>query len=679
MFLSLECKAFPGKTFNIICHPNDSVARVRANVLHILSNLGISNVPFRLRFNGEYLKDTLTLSSYGISDLNASMFRLELCADPDTQAVHNKSRAEYLRFQAENSESGFSQRLSLTPRTLVRAGSEALLSKRVRNAQNGKTAVYTELEKSRVQSHKLPGQAQLVNMTAESIRTIQDVSALEQAQRARSLRINPVIVGLNKEKKWFTNRQWLLRVTHGCFWAVLILALLAFITTVWYVGVWTFLFAVLAIRTQPTFSMVGGFMKPTTKPEIWWMDVVTFLAIVTVAGQAFSAFLELGSILDCDGGSALECPEALWSAGVLLSLLIVAFPMVLLLLSLRRNLRRNAGDLLERILVRANDPVALVAAGRREAPEERRAAALEMGALAAVGNVNRGKLLQAGSIPMLMMLAVTDDDTTREYAAEALATLLQSPEAVEAFVKEGGLEVLFALLQDTVEQTIREGVEIVAHVLSYPSSRQVFIKKRGTQEVITLTRRLGMLSDLTASLLAEVLLELAIDSESRKSLAHQEVTEGLVELAVAHPDVAAVQCTTALQALELLACEKQDVVVMYHHRLFPRILELVESPGARRHLILAVNLLRLFALHPHSQHDTLRAPKLVTGLQMIVEGGDSSTFLAVGEICLAGLREAREMMVTEGIGMVVAYLLANSTADGPRKIASQCKRELAKA
>ena len=140
-----------------------------------------------------------------------------------------------------------------------------------------------------------------------------------------------------------------------------------------------------------------------------------------------------------------------------------------------------------------------MAAGRREEHEERRAAALEMGALAAVGHANRMRLLDAGCLQVLMMLGVTDDSTTREYAAEALATLLESPQAVEAFVKNGGLEVLFALLQDSDDQTVREAVGVVSHVLAYPDSRLAFVRKRGVQEVVTLTRRLGMLSDLTTS------------------------------------------------------------------------------------------------------------------------------------------------------------------------------------
>ena len=155
-----------------------------------------------------------------------------------------------------------------------------------------------------------------------------------------------------------------------------------------------------------------------------------------------------------------------------------------------------------------------------------------------------------------------------------------------------------------------------------------------------------------------------------------EVADGLVELATTSGDADAEHCTVALQALELLAAEKQDLVVVYHAKLATRLLQLAEAPGSRRHLACAANLLRLLVMHPHSQHDVLQCPGLVVGLQQIVESGDTTTFLAVGEICAAGLAAAKQHMVASGVENVVAYLLANSVADAPRRVAAQCRKQL---
>jgi hypothetical protein len=44
----------------------DTVARVRAQLLHILYELGKEDYQFRLRFKGQYLRDAFSVEDYGI-------------------------------------------------------------------------------------------------------------------------------------------------------------------------------------------------------------------------------------------------------------------------------------------------------------------------------------------------------------------------------------------------------------------------------------------------------------------------------------------------------------------------------------------------------------------------------------------------------------------------------------
>ena len=117
-------------------------------------------------------------------------------------------------------------------------------------------------------------------------------------------------------------------------------------------------------------------------------------------------------------------------------------------------------------------------------------------------------------------------------------------------------------------------------------------------------------------------------------------------------------------------------MVVYHGKLTTRLVELAEAPGGRQHLACAANLLRLLAMHPHSQRSVLSNPGLVVAMQQIVESGDTTCFLAVGEICATGLAAAKEQMVAAGVENVVAYLLANSVADAPRRVAAHCRKQL---
>lgn len=66
--------------------PKDTLARVRAHILHILYELGRGDHQFRLRFNGQYLKDGLTLEDYQIMD-NAVLKMVAMANDNDVRFI----------------------------------------------------------------------------------------------------------------------------------------------------------------------------------------------------------------------------------------------------------------------------------------------------------------------------------------------------------------------------------------------------------------------------------------------------------------------------------------------------------------------------------------------------------------------------------------------------------------
>ena len=56
------------KTFLVSVSPGDKVARIRAQLLHILYELGKDDHQFRLRYNGQIMRDAFLLSDYDITD-----------------------------------------------------------------------------------------------------------------------------------------------------------------------------------------------------------------------------------------------------------------------------------------------------------------------------------------------------------------------------------------------------------------------------------------------------------------------------------------------------------------------------------------------------------------------------------------------------------------------------------
>lgn len=56
------------KTFVSLVNPGDKIARIRAQMLHILNNIGRIDYQFRLYYKSQFLRDAFTLSDYNISD-----------------------------------------------------------------------------------------------------------------------------------------------------------------------------------------------------------------------------------------------------------------------------------------------------------------------------------------------------------------------------------------------------------------------------------------------------------------------------------------------------------------------------------------------------------------------------------------------------------------------------------
>ncbi|GFR79789.1 armadillo BTB arabidopsis protein [Elysia marginata] len=68
MIIYVQNKAFPHKTFVTSAKPRDKIARLRAQLLHILYELGKDDHLFRLRYKGQMLRDAFTLEDYEIGD-----------------------------------------------------------------------------------------------------------------------------------------------------------------------------------------------------------------------------------------------------------------------------------------------------------------------------------------------------------------------------------------------------------------------------------------------------------------------------------------------------------------------------------------------------------------------------------------------------------------------------------
>ncbi|WAR13742.1 VAC8-like protein [Mya arenaria] len=102
MIIYVESKAFPYKSFVTVVQPGDKVARVRAQMLHILYEIGREQYQFRLRYNGQYMRDAFSLDEYNI-EANAVIKMVPLSDDhkDDISDLRSMSSSLTMNFDPE--------------------------------------------------------------------------------------------------------------------------------------------------------------------------------------------------------------------------------------------------------------------------------------------------------------------------------------------------------------------------------------------------------------------------------------------------------------------------------------------------------------------------------------------------------------------------------------------------
>lgn len=68
MILYIHCRVLPLNTFVINAKANWTILRIRGYLLHKLYEVGHHKHPFRLRYKGQFLRDSLTLAESKIFD-----------------------------------------------------------------------------------------------------------------------------------------------------------------------------------------------------------------------------------------------------------------------------------------------------------------------------------------------------------------------------------------------------------------------------------------------------------------------------------------------------------------------------------------------------------------------------------------------------------------------------------
>ncbi|XP_065890206.1 uncharacterized protein [Dysidea avara] len=115
MLFYVESKLYPGRTMVLVCSRSDSVARAKALLLHILSEVTHKTDHFfRLKYRGEFMKDALSLQDYGVDDMSVvKMIPLYHSSQLDMANPVNPNKQDDIFVALDKEKVKFHHRVSL--------------------------------------------------------------------------------------------------------------------------------------------------------------------------------------------------------------------------------------------------------------------------------------------------------------------------------------------------------------------------------------------------------------------------------------------------------------------------------------------------------------------------------------------------------------------------------------
>ncbi|PIK49983.1 hypothetical protein BSL78_13135 [Apostichopus japonicus] len=526
MLLYIESSAFVVHTFIVQCTQTETLARVRAKLLHLLYDMGRENHQFRLRFKGQFLRDSYTLDDYRIGD-----------------------------------------------RCIVK------------------------------------------------------------------------MIPMSKRSEGSLYVSWLF-------------VLFAFFTTYWYAGIWNFIVTLYAVLRCPTYTHRGGFVGTSS---LWPRRFMIIFAVLMLLNWGATVALTVLSFLSIFQFDCVDNPDTASSTtnscssqyvGHIYSMVffvihaIYLFGVCTTALTLLKNFGFLVGDYLEKYLVITRDVEKVIQAARSSRVKEQRTAAFELATLSTTGDDSKFRIVAEGGLEVLISLGLSRDESTQEYATEAMAELLTVPAIQDQFVEAGGVTTLSTILHSQNKRLVQEAATALSYIVAdSDENKQVVAAERGLEDLSHAAKN-G--SEVTQRCIAGIFLDLAFSPEIRSQMASMNSpTSALVTLCSSgDPET----LRLSLQTLELIAIESPDVI-LYHEDLLEHLLNVTKLSLDASIYLLAGKIILYFAESPDSCTQLLAKENLKDTLMRFVKTDDATLQKVVCKIILCMLEEKVLMLRAKEQGL----------------------------
>nr|XP_039254677.1 uncharacterized protein LOC120331634 isoform X1 [Styela clava] len=498
MLLYIENKAYPLKTFVVLCQPSDTVARVRAQLLHSLYEIGHSNHQFRLRHKGNYMRDAYTLEEYKI--LNNAVIKMVPLNDISDW---NKD----MRFHQSNKSK--MEKLNVEDLVQVALKSEVhLLNNREKTLGVFKTILMMQiillfLSLFTVYWYFFFAYAVVLFIAYTFCPTFTRIGGW---------------VGKNSVR----SKEFMI------VFGVLTLAMMG-------VGIALFTLIVIDLKSSS---------YPTARCS---QNVASCFSSAqnTIEEGVCYAYQK-------------QCYErSVWTAvyfclEILIMLINSIFSWILF-----SNFKFNVGDRIEYYLMQMRELNQILEAAKVGTTSEKRNAAFELATLATSGDDNKFQIVSEGGLEALISLGLDGDATTQEYATEAITECLTVPAIQDQFVLIGGMRVLTALLNANNLRTVKAAIMAISYVVTdSDENKPAAIADHGLEDLLYACKYTDSTGLRSLSL---IYLELADYDDTRVVLTSRNSTIDAL-LCILKRSFDEETIATSLQTLELLAIEAPKMI-----------------------------------------------------------------------------------------------------------------------
>jgi len=359
-------------------------------------------------------------------------------------------------------------------------------------------------------------------------------------------------------------------------------------------------------------------------------------------------------------------------------------------LYLARNLKFKLGDYIEKHLTKSRDLDSLLEIAKHGGLLKKRSAVFEIATMAASSYENKLNIVEKNGFEVLLSLSFFDDLTVQEYTLEAIAECLSHDNFHQNFVNVGGLKSLTAVLNSDNRKVFHHAINALYYLLTsknFENNESSCLDFDSLEDICRACRRVEVGDD--CQLLSTVLLELSTFDNTRSILVSMNSSmESLVEMletvAKFTKDTSfkfELTLLNILQTIELLVVELPSLITS-QESLHILLLKVPSWTSNQKICLFSTKLLNIFVENFEGKKKLVCSDDIdiVSYLYDFVHIADNDVFImrSIASLCyeITLFYKSREKLIDLGLVDFLQMLQSSCSDKKVWSTAENCKENL---